>query len=132
MKTNLDSSFKNSVKLEQEGVDFVVSEGVSFRVKRWMGTNSMEVKKLLAHKYKPYTRQIQDGTISEAKATEIITTAFVETCLVGWEGVEIDGEKPQFTKEICLKLLLSLPELCGALMSYASDSKNYREELGNF
>ncbi len=132
MKTNLDTMFKTSSKAEQEGIDFIISDGVSFRVKRWHGPHSMEVRKLLAHKYKPYARQIQDGTISEAKATEIITTAFVETCVIGWDGVEIDGEKKPFSKEECIKLLIALPELCNSLLTYAQDTKNYREDLGNF
>jgi hypothetical protein len=132
MKSNLDKLFKNNQTLEKEGIEYEVSDGISFIVKRWNGFSSFEVKQKLAHKYKPFVRQIEQGTISEDKAREITLSLFVECCIVDWKGVEIDGELKPFSKEACIELLKRLPDLGDSLLAHAADGKNYREELGNF
>lgn len=131
MKSNLDKLYKNNVAMEKEGIDFQVSETISFKIKRWTGFGSFEVRQKMSHKYKPYIRQIEQGSISEEKSREITIGLFVECCIVDWSGVEIDGELKPFSKEECIKLFIQLPDLCDSLLAYASDGKNYREELGN-
>jgi len=131
MKSNLDVMYKNNPVLEKEGIEFIVSEKISFTVRRWMGLHSFEVKKKLAHKHSPFVRQIEAGTLSEEKSKEIIISLFVDTCVVSWKGVEIDGVEKEFNRDDCIKLFTSLPDLCDSLLAYASDTKNYREELGN-
>lgn len=131
MKTNLDKLFKNDESREKEGVWFQLSDEVGFLIKRFGGNNHPSVKAAIAKHHKPYSRQIEMGTLSDKKSAEIMTRVFVESCITDWKGIEIDGEVKQFDKELCIKFLIGLPELADTLLAYASDTGNYRESLGN-
>lgn len=138
MKTNLDSMFKTDEKMENDGVDFVVREAsdaegikeLSFRVRHFSATNP-RVKAAMASHYKPYARQVELGTLDQKKADEITVKLFIDVCLVGWKGVEIDGEEKQCTKDNALLLFTRLPKLFDTLWKYANDFNNYREDVGN-
>lgn len=131
MKSNLDKFFKNSEELESKGIWMEISEDVAFLVKRFGGFNETSVKAALAKHYKPYARQVENKTLDPKKEKEIMLTVFSKACLVDWKGVEIDGAKTPFSQEAAVPFLLALPELAEALIAHASDSKNYREDLGN-
>lgn len=131
MKSNLDKIFKSDKGLEKDGVWFSYTETTSFLIRRFGGFNSTKVKAALAKYYKPYARLIEMGTIPEEKEKEIMVKVFVESSIVSWKGIEIDGKEVEFSVDAAVKLLIHLPELSESLLEYASDSKNYREDLGN-
>ena len=132
MKTNLDKLFKNDKGLEESGIWLKLSEETGFLVRRFGGYNSQKVKSALAKHYKPYARLVENGTLDPIKEKEIMIKVFVESCLIDWKGVEIDGVETPFSMEIAVKFFTALPELSETIVNYASDSKNYREDLGNF
>lgn len=131
MQTNLDKFYKNSEAYETKGIWFDISNDLGFHIKRFGGFNSPAIKLALAKYYKPYSRQVEAGTLSLEKEKEIHTKVFVESCVIGWKGVEIDGKIAEFSQDLALKFFLSLPELTESLIAYATDAKNYREDLGN-
>ena len=132
MKTNLDNLYKTDKGYETEGIWLEISEGVGFKVKRFGGFNASSVKQSLAKYYKPYSKQIEAGTLPESKEAEISTKVFVDSCVLDWKGIEIDGEVKEFSKDLCIKFLLELPELSKVLVDYATDKNNFKESLGNF
>jgi hypothetical protein len=131
MKTNLDSLFKTDENLEKSGIWFELSETVGFLIKRFGGLNSPKVKMEMAKFYKPYARQIESGTMDPVKEKEIMLKVFVNACVLDWKGIEIDGAITPYSADACVKLLSGLPDLAETLISYSSDSKNYREDVGN-
>ena len=131
MKTNLDKFFKTDSDLERDGVWFEISDDIGFLIRRFGGKNSDRVKLALAKYHKPYTRQIEKGTLDPQKETELMTKAFVESCMIDWKGVEIDGESVPFSQETAFKFFLELPELLSELFNHANDVNSYKEELGN-
>lgn len=131
MKTNLDSLFKTDKAMETEGIIFELREGIRFKLRRFGGFNAEKVKPIHAVHYKPFARQIELGTLSADKEREIFMTIFIKVCLVDWEGIEFDGKAAECNLENALKLFKALPDLVDTLSSYAQDSKNYREDLGN-
>ena len=131
MKTNLDSIFKTDEEMEKTGIWFMVKDDVGFLVKRFGGKNSTQVKAALAKHSKQYARQIEAGTMEVEKEKEIMTKVFVESSLIGWQGIIIDGSPAEFSKEKAVQLLLELPELADKLISHATTSSNYREDVGN-
>ncbi len=132
MKSNLDAFFKTDQSLESDGIWFSVSDTTRFLVTRFGGYNSHHVKAAMAKHFKPFARQIEAGSFDSAKEKEIMIKVFVNACLKNWEGVEIEGVDCAFSKEKAVELLVALPDLAEALMSHAQDSKNYKEDLGNF
>lgn len=132
MKTNLDKFYKTNPELEQNGVDFAIDDKVSFKIRRFNSQNP-RVKAAMAAYYKPFSRQIEMGTLPQEKGDEITMKLFIDVCLAGWTGVEDDAGKPiEFTKENALKLFKSLPDLFSTLWGYANSFESYKEDLGNF
>ena len=131
MKTNLDSLFKTNKNLEKDGIWFSISDDTKFLIRRFGGANSQNVKQAMAKYYKPFSRQVQSGTLSAEKEKEILVRAFVDSSLVDWKGVEIDGEEVEFSKDKAIELFLELEDLFEALYAYASSNESFREDLGN-
>jgi uncharacterized coiled-coil DUF342 family protein len=132
MKTNLHKSFKTDSDHEDGGIWMMTSEETGFLVRRFGGANEHRLKQAMAKHYKPYARLIQNDSLPAKKENEIITKIFVDACLVDWKGVEIDGVKTEFSKEKAIELLIELPELRTSLQEYAAETKNFREDLGEF
>lgn len=132
MKTNLDHLFKTNKESEQSGIWFTISDETGFLVKRFGGFNSSEIKKAMAVKYKPYANQIKMGSLDPEKEKQIMVELFVDSCMVDWKGVEIDGVDTPFDKKIAVEFFLDMPDLLETLVAYASDFSNFKEELGNY
>jgi hypothetical protein len=131
VKTNLDKLFKTNEELEKSGIVVVLSETLEFNLKRFGGKNSTPVRAAYAKYHKPYARQIEMGTFDKEKEREILIKIFVDSCMLGWKGVEIDGAPAEFSRENAVKLLIALPELFETLFEQASKVDNFKEDLGN-
>jgi hypothetical protein len=129
VKTNLDHLFKTSEDCEVNGIDFEYGP-VKFRCKRFGGRNQ-SLKAALATEMKPYSRQIELGTLSDAKEKEIAIKIFVKASLVGWTGVQMDGKDIEFSEENAIQLFTALPDLYNDLVKQSSNIDNYKEDLGN-
>lgn len=131
MKTNLDAFYKTDKKNELEGIWFDISDDVGFRIKRFGGFNAPSVKAASAKYYKPYARQLKAGTLPVEKEREVMIKTFVDSAIIDWTGIEIDGKLVEFSKEACTNLLLELPDLAEALIEYATQFEHFKEDLGN-
>lgn len=132
MKTNLDSQFKTDKKKECEGVwCWVSGEEVGFLVKRFGNYNSPEVKKAMTLHSSKYSKQIADGTLTPEQNQEITVKSFVDACVIGWKGIEIDGAFPEFTKELCVEVFTQLPDVFEIVSVYSLSIKNFKADLGN-
>lgn len=129
MKSNLDKLFKTNKDLEKSGVWFDLKEEVGFLVKPFLQSNP-HIKAAFAIHYKPFARQIELDTLEAEKQREIMVKIFVQSCLVDWKGIEIEGKIEKFDKDLAIKFLTGLPELFETLMKYAQDFSNYKDELG--
>ena len=89
------------------------------------------VKKESAKRLKPYAQMIKKNQLPEEKERMIYAQVFVESSMVGWEGVEIDGKSAEYSKEKAVELFMSLPELFNTVIEYAQDTDNFLEDLGN-
>lgn len=136
MKTNLDTFFKMDEEVEKTGVWFNISDTVGFLIKPFRPSNP-NVKRAMASYFKPYARQIEMGTMDPRDEREVMAKVFVNSSLVDWKGVEIDGKLTPFSKDVAVQFLTGLEPLFETLMTHAQDFKNYkqeeedREELGN-
>ena len=131
MKSNLDSLFKSSSSLERDGVIFEINDVTSFHIRRFGGKNAQKVKAAMAKYYKPYARQVDLGQVSAEKEHEILVNAFVDSCMIGWEGVELDGKETEYSIDAARTLFVELPELFTALHEYASSFESFKDDLGN-
>jgi hypothetical protein len=132
MKTNLDKYFASDEKSETEGVWFELTDGVSFKVKRFGGSNSTKIKYLQQKYLKPYARQIDKGLMDDKKERQLYVKIFVEACMVDWKGVVDDNnDEVLYSQENALELFTNLPDLFDFLVASSTDDNSYREDLGN-
>lgn len=132
MKTNLDSLFKTDSNLEKEGIWFDVSIGISFKLKRFGGANSVKVSQSMAKYHKPFAKLIEAKKLSEEETTEIMAKVFVDCCLVDWKGVtNEEGKEIECNFDNAVQLFKSLPELFNTLFQYCQGVDSFREDLGN-
>jgi hypothetical protein len=131
MKTNLDQFFKTNEDLEKNGRWFEITGDIGFLVRPFKATNP-KVKAAMAAHFKPYARQIELGTLDDKKSFEINVRLFIESCLVDWRGVEIDGQAVPFAPDVALKFFEGLPDLFHTLWAHCNDFKNYRDDVKNY
>ncbi len=131
MKTNLDKLFKTNDEYEKKGVWFELEDGVGFLIRPFKLSNP-NIKSAMATLYKPYARQIHMGTLDDQKVVEINVKIFVQSCLVDWKGIVIDGKETPYDKDTAVKFFLELPDLFKMLWEHCQDYKNYLDDVGNF
>lgn len=85
---------------------------------------------------KPYKRQIDAGTLPDAKMREITKEAFLSTVLKGWQNVELSdvtGDKndigfADFNKVNSSALMTNLPAVYLVLLQDATDLARFLQE----
>lgn len=126
-KSSLYSRFATDKKVEAEsGIVLDYGDAGSIRIHRAGGANQ-RFKNYTTATLKPYTRQINTGTMDEDTSRKLTAQIYAKTVIVGWEGVcGPDGETLEFTEENVIKVLLDLPELFEDIQRAAQDASLFR------
>lgn len=124
MKTLFDT-FKTNEDLEKNGVWYEIQPGVRFLVARAGGSNKA-YQRALSAKMKPYQRQYQNGTLDPEVAQNLLRDVFIDSVLLGWEGVtDREGQPLEFDHNNAQWLFRELPDLYDALSDEATKVSNY-------
>lgn len=134
-------TFRTDESLEKTGIYLDYS---SFRVlvARAGGANRA-FNKAIEAKTKPYRRAIQSDLMDREKLVDLVRQAFVETCVLGWEvkqgegdeakwvpGIENEnGEIVPFTKAAVVDAFRKLPDLYDDIQEQAAKAALFRAEL---
>lgn len=120
--------FKTDPTLETKGI--VLNYGdFKITVARAGGANKAYVK-CLERKSRPYRRAIQAETMDNELATAMMREVYVESVVLGWEGVlDAKGKSLPFSKENALQLFTDLPDLFQDVMEQAGKAALFREEI---
>ena len=126
-KMNPYAMFGTDSDLEKDGI-WIDYGPFGFKVARAGGSNE-KYRRLMQARMKPYRRQIQNETMSEDKAQEILLETFVDGVLLDWRDVtDREGNKMEFNRENALQLLSDLKDLFADLQTQASKISNFRRE----
>lgn len=155
--SNLFEMFDMDAGLEREGI--TVNYGsVKFLLARAGGRNTA-FKKLFQAKAKKYRHQIDNETLSDTVADQLMVESYAEGVVLGWWSRKEDengdpslnakgeekwvdtieneaGKNVKFSVDECVKLFTALPDLFADIQRMASKAANYRreedeEDLGN-
>jgi hypothetical protein len=122
---NLFKTFETDKNLEKEGVWFEISPGVRFNCAR-MGPMNKTYKRALSKKMKPHQRQYQQGTLDEELGENLLMDVFIETVLLGWEGVtDREGKAIDLDFNNAKWLFAELPDVYRALTEESEKAGNY-------
>lgn len=84
----------------------------------------------LENKAKPYRRALQNGVLSTDRQEELMLDVYVETVILGWEGVTNDQDQPlEFNKENLRMVLKDLPDLWRDILLQAQQAALFREDI---
>lgn len=122
---SLYTAYKTDKTAEANGVWYEDS-GARFKLARMGGANTRYQRALTAA-MKPHMREIQLGVLDESTIEPITKRVFLDTILLGWEGVTDEAEQPlEFNRDNAVKLFDDLPDLYARLRDQAGSYANYR------
>lgn len=143
MKSNLYKTFATSKEMETKGI--TVNFGDQRATIARAGSRNIKYRDLLQARMKPYRFQLDQGTMSEEVADQIIAGVYAETIVLNWEyqvtPASEDGKTPAvwaqgivtssdevvpFTAENVLAVFEELPELFRAVKNEADKASNFR------
>jgi hypothetical protein len=136
---SLYKQFSTDKAMETSGIELEYpnedgAPSTIIRIARAGGANE-RYGKVLAHKCKPFRRQIQTETISPEKMDQIMMETYAETVMLGWENLDFEktenGEAEknvEFTHGNCIRLFKDLPELWADIQSQATKVALFRKE----
>lgn len=131
MKSNFDTQFKTDEHFETDGIWIEYPNKAQIKIRRFGGSNSQKVRAIASANFKPYSRQIEMGTLDEKIDKKITITTFVKGCVVDWKNVIIDDVETPYSEEAAIALFISLPELYEHLLKESQKLDNFKVSLGN-
>lgn len=121
--------FKTDLRLEQEGITLDLGEAGKFLLARAGGSNKKFAKKF-KDVSRPHRRAIQNQSIDDETANQIMVESYADAVLMGWSGVTgSDGQPLEFNRANAIKLLTDLPWLFEEIRRAAEDAALYRLEV---
>ena len=126
---NTYGQYKTDSTRERDGVVLDLGDVGKFKLARAGGANTQFQKRLMALS-KPHRRAIQTGTIDPKTADRLLVETYVDTVLLGWEGVTgEDGNPLPYSKENAVKLFTDLPDLFKDVRETAEDMSLFRQDI---
>ena len=118
--------FGTDSSMEQSGIWLEYGEFGRFLVARAGGSNSRFTKSM-ERLSRPRRRQIQNETLDESIANELLLKAFAESVILRWEGItDSDGKDLPFTRDNVIKLFKDLPDLFIDIREQAAKAANFQ------
>ncbi len=122
--SDLKNALECDLTLEQSGVWITDSYGLKWKIKR--------LSFLRNEQYRLNIEALKDKKLSErdiAVRQKIFITAFVDACLLDWEGITDDNEEPiPFERDTAIDVLFSMPDLYDEVFAQATKSANFKKE----
>ena len=120
--------FKRNEDREQQGITLDLGGVGKFKMARAGGSNK-RYQQCLERGMRPHRKAFQQGTLNEEVANKILLDTFIDSVLLGWDGVtDQNGKAMPYTKDNARKLMGDLPDLFVALRDAASDMSLFRDE----
>ncbi len=126
---DIRKNYGTSPKLELEGAwTEDLGGGLKLKLAR---LKNPKFQKMYSRMMKPYQRQVRNGTLDTEVEERIITKCVVETVLLGWENLMLDGKIQEYSKENALRILSdpALSDFRDLVVDLANDSQLFREEM---
>ena len=121
------SNLKTDTALTEDGAWIDIDTTTRIKVARY---GNKKFKERLRRLMKPYSRMIDQGTMPDDKADELLVDAMANSILLDWEGLELNGEKVQYSIDQA-KAFLSDPELQDfreLVVSLSNDLEAFRQK----
>ena len=122
---DLKKEFATDESLEEEGVWQDFGDDLKCKIARMGNKNYQKEFQKLS---KPYKKQIRRGTLNDAKAEEILIKTMAKAILLGWEGLEEDGNPVPYSEKNAIHILTEYKDFRDLIGDYADDLEAYKIE----
>lgn len=124
------SNFVTDAEAETQGRWVDCGDGLHLQVAR---TGNPEYRKVLNRLMRPHRRRV--GSLPEDLAEQIQVELMAETVLLGWKGLEENGQAVEFNRTNVLRML-AIRDFRDLVWEIASEKETFRavqleEALGN-
>lgn len=127
---DLRKAFGTDSRLETEGVDIHLGGGAYVTIARAGGSNARYESAMRRH-LAPHQKALALDALDEKTAAEIMSAAYAETVVLGWRGIELDGEPVPFSVDTAKRLFRELPEFWRVVRDEAGKFANFRAQEVN-
>jgi hypothetical protein len=122
---NLYTLFETDVKEGEAGKWLEVLPGISFKVRRFTSTASLNSRRRLLTALA--SKIPDDGVFADGLEDELMIEQMSEAIIADWKGItDRDGNVLECTIENKRKVLTDLPDIKTLIMDYAANIDNYR------
>ena len=120
----LDKAYGTDANLEEEGKWFDLGDGGRILVGRF-GSRTHE--RVMERLRKPYEHLLaRKGKIPKDEMSDMIRESIASGVLLGWEGLEEEGESLTFSKEEALRLFTEYKDFYDQVFDLSNDAANFR------
>jgi hypothetical protein len=123
---DLRKEYFTDKNLEEGGVDVDLGGGAVVTICR---TNNPKFRDYLNKLRKPYERQIQRGTADQDVLDKLTRKAVARYVVIGWQGIEIDGEEVEYSPETAEKIMIEFPDFQEDVLFAANSRETFRQEV---
>jgi len=124
---DLRKKFGTSRELEQDGVELHLGADAYITLARSGGSN-VRFEKATARAYQQHRRAFESSTMDTKKSVELMQEIYAETVILGWRGIELDGEPLPYSRENAAKLMRELPDLWSIVQDESKKLANFQQE----
>lgn len=122
---DLRKAYGTDLEKEENGVEVELEPGVFVTICR-IGTKGFSDS--YRRKTKKYQHLIKRGkSIPEDKSQEILIDLYAKYILVGWRGLELDGEPLEYNEENAKKILAEFKDFRNLIAEMSMDAELFRE-----
>jgi hypothetical protein len=127
---NLYEAFETDEKIENDqGITLDYGKAGKIRIHRAGGSNQKFINYYRAQ-MKPYTRQIQSGTMDNEVANKLLIDIYAKTIIIGWEGIkDRNNVELEFNYNNVSQVLTDLPTLFQDIQASSQDATLFRKEI---
>ena len=110
----------------EDGVWVVFPEGRKFRILRAGGSNS-KYSRAMQQKLKPHRRQIDNGTLDNAVAEDLLMDVYVRHIIKDWEGIhDAEGKTIPYSPEVAKEFFEAVPDLFDDIQRLAQAMQTFQ------
>ncbi len=120
---NIRQQYATNPVLEEEGTWVQIGPGARLLVARLGNNRYRTAFKRLS---KPHQAQLDRGALPDEIQEQILVKAMSETILLGWEGLEENGQPLPYSKDAALRLLGELKDFREDVLTIARQAEGYR------
>ncbi len=120
------SMFQTDKSKEKEGIELDFLNGLVVTVRRAGGSNQ-KFHNVTRREMKKYQHAINAGTLSTEQDRAIMVVVYVDSVIIGWEGLtDDDGKEIPFERNQAIEVLTENPDFFDAIKDQCEDMENFK------